>query len=503
MAESTTTPVLSPIATVKSKLSDLTVEDGQLIFIQDRKEIAFDFGGNRKVYKQIEELATEAERTSLLAPVTGRYYYVTDPPVLWRYQEDGWVQITTPPENLENVVYMDTTDNENTTFTETSTSNVTVDSVLSDSSINPVQNKVITEEINSLRGHMPFFNKKLVAYGTSITARCDSIADNNGGYLAELKKLCGFSDYVNHGASGWAFANNTKNGNGINYKVRNTDFSEADLITIEGCTNDFKLNVELGEIMPMGSTYNTDQFTGALQDCIEHILNTDNSKPIVLVADPQRDNDGYDCTFVNSAGCKLIDYVTRMGELADLYGLPICDWYHNGGLNSKNFSLFTIGDNLHPNLEGYKRLALTLAGTINNMSGRVVSANADQTSASETLEIDGVTYDSTVASGYPFRYVLTIDDKLYLYYSKNRLYLYKLDDDTFNEVVDPDSTLRAVATNNVFGDTVEFKSFNLMTPLYIPFYRMPNTRQFSQLVWSSHNLYNSTDGTTLFSGTQK
>lgn len=93
MANLSTSPSLSPIATVKSRLSELTVQDGQLIFVQDKKEIAFDFGGNRKVYKQIEELATEEERTSLLAPVTGSYYYVVDPGVLWTYQ-DGWIQLT-------------------------------------------------------------------------------------------------------------------------------------------------------------------------------------------------------------------------------------------------------------------------------------------------------------------------------------------------------------------------------------------------------------------------
>lgn len=100
MADSTTTAVMSVIATVNSKLANLPVEDGQLIFVQDKQTIALDFGGKRKLYTQIEELATEESRTSLLAPVTGRYYYVMDPPVLWRYQENGWVQITTPPENL-------------------------------------------------------------------------------------------------------------------------------------------------------------------------------------------------------------------------------------------------------------------------------------------------------------------------------------------------------------------------------------------------------------------
>lgn len=100
MADSTTTAVMSVIATVNSKLSNLPVEDGQLIFVQDKQTIALDFGGKRKLYTQIEELATEESRTSLLAPVTGRYYYVMDPPVLWRYQENGWVQITTPPEDV-------------------------------------------------------------------------------------------------------------------------------------------------------------------------------------------------------------------------------------------------------------------------------------------------------------------------------------------------------------------------------------------------------------------
>lgn len=102
MAEMNVTPVLSVIATVKSKLSDLALKDGQLIFVQDKQEIALDFGGKRKIYKQIEELATEADRTSMLAPVTGSYYFVIETSVLWTYQ-DGWVQITTPPKDVSAV----------------------------------------------------------------------------------------------------------------------------------------------------------------------------------------------------------------------------------------------------------------------------------------------------------------------------------------------------------------------------------------------------------------
>lgn len=100
MADSTKAPVLLPIATVNSKLSDLSIKDGQLIFVQDKNMIALDFGGERRLYKQIEELATESVRTSMLAPVTGRYYFVIETNSLWTYR-NGWVQITSTPEDIK------------------------------------------------------------------------------------------------------------------------------------------------------------------------------------------------------------------------------------------------------------------------------------------------------------------------------------------------------------------------------------------------------------------
>lgn len=102
MADSSSTPILTPTTTVNSKLSDLAIQDGQLIFVRDRKEIAFDFDGVRKVYKQIEELPTEEARTSMLAPLTGFYYFVVDTGVLWTYQ-DGWIQLTTSEATDEDI----------------------------------------------------------------------------------------------------------------------------------------------------------------------------------------------------------------------------------------------------------------------------------------------------------------------------------------------------------------------------------------------------------------
>lgn len=95
MADSTVRTVLSICATVGSRLSDLVIKDGQLIFVRDKHKIAFDFGGRRTFYNQIEEVATEEERKSLV-PENGVYYFVIGSAVLWTYQ-DGWIQLTTPP----------------------------------------------------------------------------------------------------------------------------------------------------------------------------------------------------------------------------------------------------------------------------------------------------------------------------------------------------------------------------------------------------------------------
>lgn len=99
MADLNIKSVLSVCATTASRLPDLEIKNGQLIFVQDKHKIAFDFGGKRKFYNQIEELDTESERTALEEPVFGSYYFVIDTAVLWTYR-DKWIQITTSPEEI-------------------------------------------------------------------------------------------------------------------------------------------------------------------------------------------------------------------------------------------------------------------------------------------------------------------------------------------------------------------------------------------------------------------
>ena len=56
--------ILSVIATVGSKLKELPIADGQLIFLHDKQRIALDIEGKRKFYNQIHELDTETARIS-------------------------------------------------------------------------------------------------------------------------------------------------------------------------------------------------------------------------------------------------------------------------------------------------------------------------------------------------------------------------------------------------------------------------------------------------------
>ena len=98
MAE-TIRPILSAIGTVASKLPDLSIKNGQLIFIQDSQKIDLDFNDKRVFYNQVVILQKESDREAILAPINELFYFVVDTAVLWMYHNE-WVQITSQPENI-------------------------------------------------------------------------------------------------------------------------------------------------------------------------------------------------------------------------------------------------------------------------------------------------------------------------------------------------------------------------------------------------------------------
>lgn len=96
--EKNVTAPFTVIATTSSRVRDLVIKNGQIIFLQDVGRIAFDFKDKRVFYNQITEVATELERSSLSSPLEG-YYFVIETAILWRY--DGkWVQLSNAPEEI-------------------------------------------------------------------------------------------------------------------------------------------------------------------------------------------------------------------------------------------------------------------------------------------------------------------------------------------------------------------------------------------------------------------
>lgn len=87
------------IATVSDRIKDLVIKDGQMIFITDEGRIALDYRGKRTFYNQIIELESERERLDLSEPINGKYYFVIETAVFWRYY-NGWQQITTAPDDI-------------------------------------------------------------------------------------------------------------------------------------------------------------------------------------------------------------------------------------------------------------------------------------------------------------------------------------------------------------------------------------------------------------------
>ena len=116
------TAILSVVTTTANRLSDLSIKNGQLIFVKDRLKIALDYDNNRTFLRAISELQSDSERKSLSAPIEGAFYFVIDTAILWNYTQT-WLQITTSPKEIisigtsfpelgvENTLYIDSLQN--------------------------------------------------------------------------------------------------------------------------------------------------------------------------------------------------------------------------------------------------------------------------------------------------------------------------------------------------------------------------------------------------------
>ena len=83
----------------KSLLESTPINNGAVYFIQDTKELFFDFESIRTEIKDILTLATDDERTSILFVPLNKFYFILDTQVLWFYKDGTWYQVTSDLSN--------------------------------------------------------------------------------------------------------------------------------------------------------------------------------------------------------------------------------------------------------------------------------------------------------------------------------------------------------------------------------------------------------------------
>ena len=134
-------------------------------------------------------------------------------------------------------------------------------------------------------------------------------------------------------------------------KVINLDFEKFDLVSIFCGTNDFKLNMEIGDLNNQNLDKTT--FFGAYNSLIQKIKQKKPSVQIVLITPLQRNKDNYSSFTQNTKNYKLDDYVNAIYAIGLLHDLKIVDLYNDPDFTFERLDELTY-DGLHPNDLGYK-----------------------------------------------------------------------------------------------------------------------------------------------------
>lgn len=145
-------------------------------------------------------------------------------------------------------------------------------------------------------------------------------------------------------------------------KLKNTDFTQVDIVTIAYGTNDFASSVSVND-------YQTALITG-----INNLLSAYPNLRIVLIAPCWRYWAGENGAIItpdshtNANGVKLETFVNTCINLATAYNSPGVNPMKTMGILGRNYAQwFADNDTVHPNAKGRKMLAKLIANTIRGM----------------------------------------------------------------------------------------------------------------------------------------
>ena len=239
----------------------------------------------------------------------------------------------------------------------------------------------------------PWTGKKVVFLGDSIT---DPAQTNRQWriYWQYLADDLGIEPHV-YAVSGYQWDRVYK----AAQKMKDEMGPTADAIIIFAGTNDYMSGIPIGEwydvaeeeVFLKGKTLKLPHrrfikdmktFKGRINTVMDFLKTNFPDQQIVIMTPIHRGR--YDLgnsnvqpeeTFPNALGKYLEDYVAALREAADIWSVPVIDLYRESGLfplNASHAKCFRyagpkVWDKLHPNSEGHRRLAKTIAARLMTM----------------------------------------------------------------------------------------------------------------------------------------
>lgn len=220
------------------------------------------------------------------------------------------------------------------------------------------------------------FGKLLVTFGDSITWYDGK--PFNASHIEEGIIVKGYQSYIRE-ELGMIVQNQGLSGRTMpeiwNDVISTYPFGTTiDYVSITSGANDHRKGTPIGSILPIGSTFDTATFYGALQASIERILNVNNKTKIFLFT-PIKGwyNEQGTSNVPNPTGIGIMSeiYSDAIKEVGKLYSVCVLDWYNESTINEITRPLL-IGDKvgtpyyLHPTNLGYKRMAEVLIPFLRN-----------------------------------------------------------------------------------------------------------------------------------------